>query len=106
MVNGNQFFKNLSNILALSSLEQTLINTNTSHSPLSLLIKESEKRHDLLQAEKRKRLEEQRKKKKKGAKQSDPIIIDEDDVNITVFYDEDSDDEHQIIAHDALARMK
>ena len=50
--------------------------------------------NDLLQAEKRKRLEEQRKKKKKGAKQNDPIIVDKNDVDITVFYDKDPDDEH------------
>ena len=112
IASGNDFFENIASLKAVSSIEDTIADPkNSKHSALATLINESVKRHNTVQAEKRKKLEEERKKaakkkaagRKKGNQKDDPINLEEDDVDLTNTYDETSEDETEKIGFEWLA---
>src|SRR6266480_6360153 len=58
IANSNDFFKNMTSLTAVSSIKDTMVDPqNSKHSALIILINESIKRHDAVQAEKRKKLD-------------------------------------------------
>ena len=111
IASGNDFFKNMASLTAVSNIEDTMVDPqNSKHSALTILINESVKYHDAAQAEKWKKLDEaqnatRRKATARRRNQKDnPINLEEDDADLTNAYDEISEDETEEIGFGWLAK--
>ena len=111
IASGNDFFKNMASLTAVSNIEDTMVDPqNSKHSALTILINESVKYHDAAQAEKQKKLDEawnatRRKATARRRNQKDnPINLEEDDADLTNAYDEISEDETEEIGFGWLAK--
>ena len=111
IASGNDFFENMASLMAVSNIEDTMVDPqNSKHSALTIFINESIKHHDAAQAEKWKKLDEARNAAKRKAaarrrnQKDNPINLEEDDADLTNTYDEISEDETEEIGFGWLAK--
>ena len=111
IASGNNFFENMVSLMAVSNIEDTMMDPqNSKHSALTILINESVKHHDAAQAEKRKKLDEvwnaarRKAAARRGNQKDNPINLEEDNTDLTNAYNEILEDETEEIGYEWLAK--